>query len=81
MRFKYKTDARSDDHQQMLAYCTIFALKRGWLVYASSSTPLAPRHIRNSDIAITPVALNLTASPADLLAQLAALAHRMWNEN
>jgi 5-methylcytosine-specific restriction enzyme subunit McrC len=77
---KYKTDTRSDDVQQMLSYCTIFALKRGWLLYARGSASLAPRRIRNSDVTITPVALDLTASPTDLLAQLAALAHRMWNE-
>jgi 5-methylcytosine-specific restriction enzyme subunit McrC len=77
---KYKTGTRAGDFQQMLAYCTIFALKRGWLIYAHGSTPLAPRHVRNSDVTITPVALDLTASPTDLLAQVAELAHRMWSE-
>jgi 5-methylcytosine-specific restriction enzyme subunit McrC len=78
---KYKTNTHSDDHQQMLAYCTTFALKRGWLIYAYGPASVTHHHIRNSDITITSIALNLTAPPSELLAQLAALAHKMWDES
>ncbi|MGI5328293.1 hypothetical protein [Actinomadura nitritigenes] len=78
---KYKTNAHSDDHQQMLAYCTTFGLKRGWLIYAYGPASITRHHIRNSGVTINSVALNLTSPPSELLAQLARLVQRMWDDS
>ncbi|MFD3612136.1 McrC family protein [Streptomyces atroolivaceus] len=63
---------------QLLAYCTALGISHGHLVYAATSGNTAPTDhvIRCSPVTITAHALNLNEPPAELLAQIAALAGR-----
>jgi 5-methylcytosine-specific restriction enzyme subunit McrC len=75
---KYKLEDPSSgypnaDAYQMLAYCTALQLECGWLVYAQGDSQ-GVRRIRNTSIEIIQYSLDLTASPAVLLRQVAALA-------
>jgi 5-methylcytosine-specific restriction enzyme subunit McrC len=63
------------DAYQMLAYCTALQLERGWLVYAQGGSG-GVRRIRNTSIEIIQYPLDLAASPAVLLRQVAALASK-----
>jgi 5-methylcytosine-specific restriction enzyme subunit McrC len=76
---KYKLEDPSSgypnaDAYQMLAYCTALNLPTGWLVYAQGSYSPGARRVRNSGIDIVHHPLDLTASPADLLRQVDAIA-------
>jgi 5-methylcytosine-specific restriction enzyme subunit McrC len=65
----------SADSYQMLAYCTALGLKRGFLVYASDSGERArSHHVRNSNCVVEVRTLDVEAEPAELLAEVEALA-------
>jgi 5-methylcytosine-specific restriction enzyme subunit McrC len=66
------------DHYQMLAYCTALQVPTAWLVYANG--PHGRRRITNSDVTVMEHSLDLSAEPADLLAQVDALAAAAWTE-
>lgn len=77
---KYKLEGPSSgypnaDAYQMLAYCTALQLERGWLVYAQGGTA-GVRCVRNTSIEIIQYPLDLAASPAALLRQVATLASK-----
>lgn len=61
------------DHYQMLAYCTALQVKHAVLVYAGESSPLT-RRVAFTDIDVTEHPLDLSQSPADMLAALERLA-------
>ena len=75
---KYKTESPAGypnaDLYQLLAYCTVLGLRHGHLVYAKGSAEAAHHAVRRSGIEIRCHALDLTAQPADLLAQVSQLA-------
>jgi 5-methylcytosine-specific restriction enzyme subunit McrC len=65
------------DLYQMLAYCTVLGLDRGWLVYAGSRTEHArsvARRVRNTIIDNVEYPLDVSCSPTEMLGQVAALA-------
>ena len=66
------------DHYQMLAYCTALKVPTAWLVYANG--PQGRRRIVNSDVTVMEHSLDLSTGPADLLAQVDALAATAWDE-
>ena len=66
------------DHYQMLAYCTALQVPTAWLVYANG--PQGRRRIVNSDVTVMEHSLDLSTGPADLLAQVDALAATAWDE-
>ncbi len=69
---------RHPDAYQMLAYCTAYGLPRGYLVYAKDSGAEPRVHtIRNSGHEIEVVTLDVEKEPADLLADVDALAERV----
>ncbi|GAB4058337.1 McrC family protein [Catellatospora paridis] len=75
---KYKLESSSSrypeaDSYQMLAYCTALQVSTAWLVYAEGTTQREHR-VRNSTFSIVHYPLDLSASPHDLLAQVADLA-------
>lgn len=78
---KYKAEKPAGypnaDVYQMLAYCTALNLREGHLVYAKGNEEPALHDIRNADISIVAHALDLSAPPSDLLAQVAAVARRI----
>jgi 5-methylcytosine-specific restriction enzyme subunit McrC len=66
------------DAYQMLAYCTAFGIKRGYLVYAKDSGAEAASHlVRNADIEIVVETLDVGKHPDALLSDVAALAGRV----
>lgn len=74
---KYKQERPSGypdaDLYQMLAYCTALGLPRGHLVYAAG-TALPARHVvRHARVEIHCHALDLSRSPAEILARLARI--------
>ena len=63
------------DAYQMLAYCLAYGLPRGYLVYAKDSGQDSRVHrIRNVDCEIVVRAIDVELEPADVLAQVEALA-------
>jgi 5-methylcytosine-specific restriction enzyme subunit McrC len=64
-----------DEFYQMLAYCTVLGVTRGYLVYAEGP-PSGPRahRIQGTGIEITQYPLDLSQSPRNLLGQVQALA-------
>lgn len=78
---KYKAERASgfpnSDLYQMLAYCTVLGLPEGHLVYAQGNE-VATRHtFRGSGVIVIQHTLDLSASPADLLAQIERLSIRI----
>ena len=59
----------------MLAYCTAYGLRRGYLVYAKDSGAEPSTHvIRNAGIEVIVSPLDVEAEPAQLLDQVRVLA-------
>lgn len=78
---KYKAE-RPDgfpnaDLYQVLAYCTVFGLAEGHLVYAKGNEPTQTHHIRGAGIAVHCHTLDLSLPPAALLVQVRDLAARI----
>lgn len=75
---KYKAEQPAGyphaDLYQLLAYCTALGLPRGHLVYAAGAAEPAVHTIRHSGVEIVCHALDLSAPPAALLAQISRLA-------
>ena len=75
---KYKAEKPSGypnaDLYQLLAYCTVLDLQVGHLVYAAGNEDPARHIIRHAGTEIICHALNLSHSPADLLAEVRTLA-------
>ena len=66
---------RNGDAYQMLAYCTAYGLKRGYLVYAKDSGVDVRTHvIRNSGIEIVVATLDVTKEPDALATDVTRLA-------
>lgn len=65
------------DHYQMLAYATALMLPSAWLVYAGGNKPRVHR-IRHTPVEVIDYPLDLRVAPADLLAQVDALARAAW---
>lgn len=66
---------RHEDAYQMLAYCTAYDLDRGYLVYAKDSGVEPTTHVvRHAAKEIVVAALNVEATPEELLRQVGALA-------
>lgn len=78
---KYKSRKRrgypNEDLYQMLAYCTALGLPEGHLVYAKGNAPHASHRVRRAGTVLHQHALNLDQQPAELLAEIGALARRM----
>jgi len=75
---KYKSLATrglpNADVYQLLAYCTAYGLGRGHLVYAAGNEQPAAHAVRGSGVELIIHALDLSAAPDDLLAQVETLA-------
>ena len=75
---KYKSLSLSElpnaDVYQVLAYCVAHRVPKGFLIYAAGNESPAIHHVRNFDVDIEVVALNLDLRPAALLASLDHLA-------
>ncbi len=75
---KYKAEKPSGfpnaDLYQMLAYCSVLGLEQGHLVYARGNEEPARRVVRRSGVEIIQHAVDLTATPKELLAEVDALA-------
>ncbi|GGZ02541.1 McrC family protein [Streptomyces poonensis] len=78
---KYKAEKRGGypdaDLYQMLAYCTALGLAEGHLVYAKGNASHAAHRVRHAGIVIHQHALDLDQPPAELLADIAAVARHM----
>lgn len=78
MDAKYKTgDTPQEDLYQMLAYCTAMRLNRAYLVYASKTETRTHVITGTEDVQIVEAALDLSAPPEGLRAQIAALARQI----
>ncbi|SHG26088.1 McrC family protein [Streptoalloteichus hindustanus] len=80
---KYKLESKSGrypitDLYQVLAYCTALGVDRAWLVYSGRAANATTHRIRNSPVTITTYALDLSAPPQDLIAQIERLARSAW---
>jgi 5-methylcytosine-specific restriction enzyme subunit McrC len=76
-KYKPLTDQRfpNADAYQMLAYCTALGLDRGYLVYAKDTGEAERNHsIKNASKVIHVRAIDVEQRPADVLAQVEALA-------
>lgn len=75
---KYKAEKPSGfpnaDVYQLLAYCTALQLPDGHLVYAKGNETTLTHEIRNAGITVHAHALDLALPPAELLAEVEALA-------
>ncbi|GAA1243319.1 McrC family protein [Oryzihumus leptocrescens] len=78
---KYKAEKPAGfpqaDLYQLLAYCTVFQLDDGHLVYAKGEEVAASHHVIGSHVRIHCHTLDLTGSPRDLLGQIERLAAGM----
>jgi 5-methylcytosine-specific restriction enzyme subunit McrC len=75
---KYKTgDTPQQDLYQMLAYCTAMGLNRAYLVYASKAETHTHVITGTGGVQIVEAALDLSASPEGLRAQIIALAREI----
>jgi 5-methylcytosine-specific restriction enzyme subunit McrC len=75
---KYKSALNSGqypnvDHYQMLAYATALGPRDAWLIYAGSGH-LVSRQVRNSSIRTHEFPLDLSATPAQVLAKIRLVA-------
>lgn len=69
---------RHGDAYQMLAYCTAYSLRRGYLVYAKDSGVEPTTHVvRNAETEIVVESLDVEAEPDTLIAQVRRLADRI----
>src|SRR5450755_3332796 len=71
-------DARfpNADAYQMLAYCTAFGLKRGYLVYAKDAGEATRRHkMRNADVVIDVKAIDVQLEPDYLCSRTSPSSH------
>jgi 5-methylcytosine-specific restriction enzyme subunit McrC len=64
----------NQDLYQMLAYCTVFGLRRGHLLYARGSGSVRTHVVRRAGVEIVQHAMDLTLPPHELLAQVEAVA-------
>jgi 5-methylcytosine-specific restriction enzyme subunit McrC len=83
---KYKTitvgkRGPNADMYQLTAYCTALGLREGHLIYAKGDTASHAVAIVGADITIYCHALDLTASPAELLASIDVLVETMRARN
>jgi 5-methylcytosine-specific restriction enzyme subunit McrC len=69
------------DLYQMLAYCTALGLPRGRLIYAKGNAEPARHLVRHSGIEINCTALDLSAPPTALLAQVDRVADEIAHES
>ncbi len=69
------------DLYQLLAYCTVLKTSAGHLVYAAGHETPRVHSVAGSDVAIHCHTLDLSASPNDLLAQVADLAARITDRS
>lgn len=67
----------SADVYQLLEYCTALGLSEGRVVYAKGAEEPAVHEIRNAGVRVVALALDLEQAPADLLAQVAAIARTL----
>lgn len=82
---KYKVgdqdkSAANDDIYQMVTYCKHLGLKSGHLILAGSSqggTTSTTHHLNGIGLKLHTYYLNLSASPENVIAQVANLAHRL----
>src|SRR5262249_19233011 len=70
---KYKAYAPAGDAYQMFAYCTVFGLRHGHLVYVSGDYPATRHIVRNTGVEIVCHALDLAQPPGMLLSQVAEI--------
>nr|WP_231127128.1 McrC family protein [Motilibacter aurantiacus] len=76
---KYKQDTgagASSDLYQLLAYITAAGLRSGWLIYADGA-PRRVHELPGAQASLTVDRLDTALPPAELLAQIAALASRI----
>lgn len=62
------------DHYQMLAYCTALDVPRAWLIYAGGGSSARVRKIKHASVEVVECPLDLSASPADMLARIGIIA-------
>lgn len=81
---KYKVEKPAGfpdaDLYQMLAYCTALRLTEGHLVYAKGNAVETKHTVRHAGVTIHAHTLDLAATPAELLAQVDALADRVAHD-
>ncbi|MFB7028557.1 MULTISPECIES: McrC family protein [unclassified Streptomyces] len=65
------------DLYQMLAYCTALGLPEGHLVYAKGNVSHASHRVRHAGTVLHQHAIDLDQQPAELLAEIEALARHM----
>ncbi|MFE0642624.1 McrC family protein [Streptomyces sp. NPDC058877] len=70
----------NEDLYQMLAYCTALGLSEGHLVYAKGNAPRTSHRVRHAGIVLHQHAIELDRQPAELLADMEALARRMAHD-
>jgi 5-methylcytosine-specific restriction enzyme subunit McrC len=81
---KYKAASASDgypnaDYYQMLAYCTALTVPTAWLIYAGPGQ-VRTRRVNNSSVSIVEFPLDISQTPAALLARVDALAEAAYRE-
>ncbi|MFJ6379299.1 McrC family protein [Kitasatospora sp. NPDC092039] len=78
---KYKAEKPAGypdaDLYQMLAYCTALRLTEGHLVYAKGSARRTSHRVRHAGVTVHQHALDLERPPAELLAEIAAIARHL----
>lgn len=74
---KYKAYTPAQDAYQMLAYCTVYGLRHGHLVYVTGDQPPIRHTVRNAGVEIVCHALDLSKPPEALLGQIDLLASRI----
>jgi 5-methylcytosine-specific restriction enzyme subunit McrC len=74
---KYKAHTPAQDAYQMLAYCTVYGLYHGHLVYVTGDHPPVRHVVRNAGVEIVCHALDLSKPPEALLGQVDLLASRI----
>jgi len=81
---KYKslslTDLPNADVYQLLAYCVVHDVPRGFLIYAAGNESPDVHRVRNLGVEIEIITLNLGLRPASLLASLDSLAAHILGE-
>ncbi|MEY8040046.1 McrC family protein [Saccharopolyspora cebuensis] len=77
---KYKKDSPNEDLYQVLAYCTVFQLHQGHLVYARGDAEPRRHTVRHGGTNITCHALDLERQPGELLSQVESLVAEMTAE-
>ncbi|NUT96194.1 MAG: restriction endonuclease [Saccharothrix sp.] len=77
-KYKLEDDSPNTDLYQVFAYSTALRVDRAWLVFADETASVTHHNVLNSSVTITKYALNLDASPEDILAQVADLARSAW---